>query len=255
MASFHLYAEIRASRDLLWRSIATPEGLARWQADEVLGAVSPGQILNFAWPGLGVAIQVEVLELIDREKISFRFGVDTLTLSLTRGGLELQYESDGERDWPGLKASWGLALAQLKHSAERHPSRQRQVFWAEVNVQIEPEAFHFYFTEALGLQKWFCEAAHFSLVSRTLKLEQSNLPPLHARVIFDDGNRDVLLAFEEAGEATLALRTIPLHDGSRKLACSLSSWGGPQKLIEELRANLSPALTRLKYQLAQRSIN
>ncbi|MEB2310757.1 MAG: SRPBCC domain-containing protein [Sorangiineae bacterium] len=205
-----LEQRVTATAGEVWEACATPEGLARWQADEVKGSVTPGGTLELAWPGLGAALTLEIAELDRHRRITFEGGGARVTLALAPGKLLLEHtEPDSEEERAGVTSSWRVSLALLAHALERHPGRERRVTWFAQPARVSSETLHVYFTAASALGGWLARRGSVGSEGSRYQLELAGGAPMSGRVLANVPGRDVALEWEEDGGSTLVLRSLP----------------------------------------------
>jgi uncharacterized protein YndB with AHSA1/START domain len=246
--TLRLEQPIAAAPDLIWRALSSPQGLARWQADEAAGDVSEGGSVRLSWDAFGANIELKVLTCVPHQRLRLRHGVSEVEFTLSEHNLSFtQYGLEPGEDVDGLRSSWTVSLAQLAHSVERHPGRRRHVDWAVRLATAAPETLHLYFTEPELLRLWLGEADAALQPGGSYRCTLHTGAQLTGKVLALVPGRDVALTCDNLGEGVIILRSIPnpLDAGLRIVAASVSQWGRPTRFASKLVEQLDAALGRL----------
>lgn len=245
--------EIHASRDLIWQTCASADGITRWQADEAEGDARVGGTLTLRWTAFGASVRLNVVDVIPHERIVMESGDTRVEFHMTRTGVRLLHEGVGDKEeFEGLRSSWLIALAQLAHSVERHPGRERRVAWLVQEAQASSESAYLYFTEASCLKLWLCLDGEIPGTGENYRLTLKNRTVLHGKVLANVPGRDLALSVESHGQATLIMRTLPLPgDEGRLVSLVWSEWGLPTSRSQALVNELSHSLETLPHYLAR----
>lgn len=248
----HLRQPVRASVENTWRAWVDPAHLRAWQADEAIGEVRAGGRLLLGWPSLGVSLALEVLEVVEPERIvlaggpwRLEIGITPGEVSLTHAGLSAGDEADGAR------SSWRLSLALLAHYLENHFGRPRRVTWMVERARTTHEAAHVFFTDAAALSTWLgASIAGIGETGSAYALELVWGDRMSGTVLANTAGRDVLVQWDEDGGSTLAMRTLPASPGGseRVLALAWSRWSRDVS-GEHAKKCLAAALERLAMRL------
>jgi uncharacterized protein YndB with AHSA1/START domain len=243
-----LTQRIEAPRKLLWSACSEPRGLANWQADEVSGSAKLGGVLQLTWAALDAKAELSVIERVTGESIAFEQENGRVRLELGEGQVTLTHEGfDPEQDVAGLTSSWRVALAQLAHAVERHPGRSRRVQWRLRPMTTSPELVHLALTEPFLCNRWLATAGRIGEPGSNYGLLLFDGQLLSGRVLANSAGRDVALSCDEAGEATLILRTFPGGAADERLvALAWSEWGAPSRLGNQYLTRLEQGLERLQ---------
>ncbi len=114
------------SANLIWRVISTPEGLAKWMADEV---VQEGQTLSFTWGELWSNHEIRratLLEATPQKRVRLRWNEDEdpdayLEFRIDKSDVTNDYiltitDFAEEEDIEVIKGLWNDNLTRLRHS-------------------------------------------------------------------------------------------------------------------------------------------
>ncbi len=251
VSTIQLSKKIGASRRALWRALALPEGIARWQADGASGAATPGGRVELTWPSLGASLQLDVVDAIPDERLVLKTGNVRLEMALEGDGITLTHSGVQPGDHAeGMASSWRVSLAQLGHYLDHHEGVDRDVQWFMRRVVTHPGTAHTFFTQRAALRAWLTldgqvpgEGERFSLKllgGRTITGHVLSLTP----------DRDIALSWEEDGESVLSLRTLPspFSRDERLVALVWSRWShaaGPTEEQEALATYFESAIERL----------
>ena len=247
-ATLHLDQPIAAAPDLIWKALSSPQGLARWQADEVMGEVREGGVVRLSWGAFGANVELQVLVCVPHQRLRLRHRQSEVEFSLHEHQVQFtQYGLEPGEDVEGLSSSWQISLAQLAHSIERHPGRRRSVEWLVRTTSARPETLHLYFTQPELQKSWLAEAEAPLRVGEPYAWTLQSGIRLTGRVLALVPGRDVALSCDNLGDGIIVLRSIPnpLDDGMRIIAISVSQWGRPARTGTRIVEQLSLALPRL----------
>jgi uncharacterized protein YndB with AHSA1/START domain len=226
--SIEVRQRILATRADIWRAIAEPDEIARWQADRASGRVVRGGSLKLAYPELGVELElaVEAAEPESRLVLSSGrsvadFQVDDEEVTLRHHGLEPGDECDGSA------SSWRVSLALLAHYLERHRGQARQTDWFVERVRATPGAVYCFFTQKAALSSWLGWGGDLGQPNDPVRLRTLWGETLTGRVLARTPDRDVAMSWDEHGDSVLVLRTLPVPSDPdhRLLIANLSRWG------------------------------
>jgi uncharacterized protein YndB with AHSA1/START domain len=246
--TLRLEQPIAAAPDLIWRALSSPQGLARWQADEAAGEVSEGGMIRLSWDAFGANVELKVLSCVPHQRLRLRHGASEVEFTLGEHNVSFtQYGLEPGEDVDGLRSSWTVSLAQLAHSVERHPGRRRHVDWAVRLATAAPETLHLYFTEPELLRLWLGETDGPLRVGDSYRCMLHTGTQLTGKVLALVPGRDVALTCDNLGEGVIIFRSIPnpLDTNLRIVAASVSQWGRPTRLASRLAEQLDAALGRL----------
>ncbi len=236
-----LRAQIDAPDELLWSYLSTPEGLACWQADSVIGDLQSGSF-SLRWPELGARLDLSVSELELGRRLVLRAGGTSLSLRVQGGWVELEHRGlDAHDDLSGFESSWLTALALLDLAATRHPRTPRSVAWLFAPVPSSAELLHCYFTEASALSTWLGTCKSDLRPRSGFAVELFGGARLCGEVLYC--GRDVCLRIDQWNDGALALRSLPGPENTRVAALGVSTWN--TAVPRELPDTLEGALRRL----------
>jgi len=237
-----LTQSIDAPEDVVWRAVSTPRGLMGWQADEVEGDVQPGATLSMRWPALGVGVELDVVEVIPRDRVVLAKGATRVELELGAGGVELTHSGVGDGDErEGVASSWQLSLGLLEHYCERHRGKARTVRWLIRTAHTTPEAAHVFFSSPDALATWLGSGSGVGAPGEPYSLALGEGEQMSGRVLSNTPNRDLALSWDEDDGSALVLRTLPrpFEPDVRLVVLSYSRWSGraaPQHRLDLLEA-------------------
>jgi uncharacterized protein YndB with AHSA1/START domain len=238
-----IHQPVSAGPAVVWKAIATPRGIARWQADEAEGDIKEGGLLRLHWLAFGASIDLQVLECVPHRQLRLKRGSTEVVFTLQDQGVVLtQYGLEPGDDLDGLRSSWQMALAQLAHSVERHPGRRRHVEWIVRTTQTQPEALHSFFTDPTFLNLWLGQCSETLVQGQRYELALHSGLTIAGKVLASVAGRDVALACETMDDSVLIWRSLPHPENTaeRVIAMSVSQWGkvsrAGARLIEQLDA-------------------
>lgn len=246
--SFQIVQPVRAATDLIWKACASARGLARWQADEVEGEVSPGGPLRLYWRAFGASVELSVIEVLPYQRLRLRNGSTEVAFELEEESVVLtQYGLDPDDDIEGLRSSWRVALAQMAHSVERHPGRQRHVEWAVSQVRVAPETLHLFLTDRELLRLWLGQVEQDLTEGVPYQMAVHDGPLLEGTVLACVPGRDLAISCTNLSDTAVVFRTLPspLSADERLVAVSVSQWGRSTRAGERLIERIGSALNRL----------
>lgn len=238
----HLTQTISAPEERVWRACSTPRGLMGWQADQVEGDVVLGSTLSLAWPALGVALELDVVELVAGARIVLAKGATRVALELRNGGVELTHTGVGDGDErDGVESSWQLSLGLLAHYCEAHPDSSRTVRWLIRPARTTTDAAHVFFSDRAALGTWLGSGSRIGPTGTRYALDLGGGERMSGRVLANTPGRDLALSWEEDDDSALVLRTLPrpLEPGVRLIVLYYSRWARrppPQSRLDLLEA-------------------
>src|SRR5690606_11409572 len=159
------------------------------------------------------------------QRLRLRNGTAEVEFELENEAVVLtQYGLDPDDDIEGLRSSWQVALAQMAHSVERHPGRQRHVEWAVSQVRVTPETLHLFLTERAVRRLWLGEADGDLTPGARYQLAIHDGPLLEGTVLACIPGRDVALSCTNLSDTAIVFRTLPspLAADERLVAVSIS---------------------------------
>jgi uncharacterized protein YndB with AHSA1/START domain len=220
---------VKAQRADLWRAVATPSGLARWQADRADGSIRKGATVRLSWPALHAEVNLEVAAVRNGASITYRNGDTRTRFDVEDGSVTLEHDGlDEDDDLEGFASSWRVALAALKHSTEHFPGRTRTVEWFTRTVNATPEIAHLYFTDPTALAAWLGRSSGVGNLGSPYSIVGDSGMLLEGRVLARVPARDVALSWDSA-DAAITLRTLPSRGAKdRGVAGGLFFWGAPR---------------------------
>jgi hypothetical protein len=245
---------VAAAAQVLWDAVATPAGLAAWQADEVSGEVAVGRTLQLRYRALGAVIELDVVAVAPPSYLVLARAGSRLEITVRDGQVDLIHHGLTAGDEAeGTRSSWVIALATLAEAIERHRGERRHVHAVYAAVPAPAEVCHVFFSNASALRQWLLAAGEPGHDGVGAPVEFAWGASGTARWIASTEGRDVAFAWDEAA-AVVALRTLPSPRSAdeRVLLFTTSSWGAPASsaLIE----GLTTAHRRLVGLLAARGV-
>ncbi len=228
-AVIRLSQRVAAPVPVLWRAVATPAGLAAWQADEVTGEVRAGAALTLRYPGLGATVTLDVTVVEPGRRLVLTTGTSRLELRVRDGAVDLEHHGllPGD-EAEGTRSSWGVALATLAEAVERHWGRTRFVHAVIGPTRASAELCHVFFTDSAALRSWLlCDGA-LDPAGEPTAVRFAWGAAATLRIIARSPGRDVALGWDD-GAAVIALRTLPSPRAAdeRILLVTCSRWGAP----------------------------
>jgi uncharacterized protein YndB with AHSA1/START domain len=246
-STIELHQAIDAPAHRIWKACVQPRGIANWQADEVEGDARKGGTLRLHWSAFETTIELQIVAWEPERFIALQHDDAIVEFHIEDRGVKLIQRGVGSADdFDGLHSSWRLALAQLAHSVERHPGRQRRVQWLVRALPTTAELVYLSLTDP-HLDSWLCSSGGIGPEGERYKLTLQGGPTLSGRVLANTPGRDIALSCAEAGEAVLAFRTLraPNEPGQRLVAAVWSEWGTPRPAADEIVETIDARLDRL----------
>lgn len=248
MKTIRISQKIPAPLDALWLACATPAGIAGWQADKVTGAVRAGESLGLGWPDLGVSIRLDVLELLEGQRVVFGHGESRVRFEVREGEVVLSHSAPfEEEEEQGTASSWRLALGTLAHYLDRYAGQKRETVWLVKPVTTSSEAAHAFFTLPDALGAWLGKAsAPIGGAGSRYRISLGSGGTMSGIVLAHTEGRDLALRWDEAGHSVISFRTLPSPEGEhqRLLVLSWSRWSELEN-AERIAGELDGALARL----------
>jgi len=244
---FRLEQRIDAPLERVWEACATTRGLARWQADVVMGQMQRDGRLDLGWPALGTSLSVTVTALVERKEVVFDSGGSRVRLGFTPEQVVLEHEGlEPGDDIEGVASSWRLSLALLAHSLQSHAGRDRHAIWLLDRARTTAGAAHAFFTDAAALGTWLGTGEGLGPTGSRVALRCPWGDRISGRVLAHTPERDLALTWPEDGDSVLCLRTLPSPRTleERLLLVYWSRWSDAEPPAERQRG-LSTALGRL----------
>jgi uncharacterized protein YndB with AHSA1/START domain len=265
-ATLELTQAISAPPQQLFRACTEPRELANWQADTVKGVAALGRTLKLRWDALDASTELTVVDWDPPRCVIFRQGQSRVRFDLGHEGLHLSHTGlDPDDDLDGLQASWRVSLAQLAHYVERHPGRKRRVQWSLHAVRAPAQLVHLAFTQPELARAWLGPVRGLSEPTRPgaalhdqprFELTLAADLTLEGRVLENSSQLDLALSCDNANEATLVMRTLPLTQApeTRLLALVWSDWGPPNPVGAQVLSRINERLGRLDSLLNNRAL-
>jgi uncharacterized protein YndB with AHSA1/START domain len=213
-----------------------------WQADQVEGELAPGSTLALGWPALGVALELDVVELAFAERVVLARGATRVEITLHDAGVELTHTGVGDGDErDGVRSSWQLSLGLLMHYCEAHADAARTVRWLVRPARTTTDAAHVFFSDQAALATWLGSGSAIGAAGSRYSLDLGGGERMSGRVLANTPSRDLALSWEEDDESALVLRTLPrpFDPGVRLVVLSYSRWARrtpPQSRLDLLEA-------------------
>lgn len=225
--TIRLTQAIAAPDERVWRACSSARGLMAWQADQVQGDLEPGSTLALAWPALGVALELEVLEVVPARRVVLAKGATRVEIALDAHGVTLTHSGVGEGDErEGVASSWQLSLGLLRHYCEAHADASRTVRWLMAPARTTPDAAHVFFSDADALAAWLGAGSGVGPAGSSYALDLGQGERMSGRVLANTPGRDLALSWSEDDDSAVVLRTLPrpFEPGARLVALSYSRW-------------------------------
>jgi uncharacterized protein YndB with AHSA1/START domain len=235
-----LRKSIRASRQELFRACATTEGLERWYADRVTGAVVRGGTVRLEWSELDASVQLRVTEVVPDERLVFENAGSRLTLEISDGRVDLVHEGPGvAEDVPGFASSWTVALSVLSHALTMHPGKPRRTRWISRPAKTSASRAYLCFTEPEAIAMWLGKDAEVGAEDEPYELVLAHGETMEGTVLSRVEGRDVAYTWKDRDDSVLVMRTLPLATrGERLVALCWSLWSrkapGEDAVVEAL---------------------
>jgi uncharacterized protein YndB with AHSA1/START domain len=232
---------------------AEPRGLVNWQADEAEGEARRGGTLRLHWSAFESTVELEIIRFEPERQLTLKQGQTEVDFHFEPGRVTLvQRGLEAEDDVEGLHSSWQLALAQLAHCIERHPTRQRRVEWLVRQVHTSPQLVYLALTDP-HLCRWLCRSGGITAQGERYELTLPQGIVLSGKVMTNVPGRDIALTCDAAGEAVLVFRTLPspTDPAARLIAAVWSEWGPPRELADEIIEAVDACMEQLVSLLAR----
>ena len=249
MATVTLEQRVPATTDQIWHAVATTEGMARWQADEVKGVVAPHRSVEHRWPHLGVSIAVKVVEVRPKHRLTFALQSQELVVEVEAGRVVLEHRGLMPGDEAeGTAASWRVSLGLLRQYLQYHPGRQRRVTWLVRRIATTAQVLHAFGTDAHLLRSWLTRAGAIDAQGSEVALDLAWGSPLTGTVLANTPGRDLAISWSEQDQSALVLRTLPapFAEHERLVLLGWSQWGESAVDENPIRGELEAALDRLR---------
>ncbi|HMA95366.1 MAG TPA: SRPBCC domain-containing protein [Polyangiaceae bacterium] len=247
---------VPATIEELWAACSTAQGMASWQADEVVGDAARADRITLSWPALKLSLELTVKEVVPQQRITFGVGASQLTVELEPGAVSLTHvglHSDDEAE--GMRSAWQTSLGLLAHALVQHPGRTRRVHWITRPARTTAALAHVYFSEPMALSQWLTRAGSVGAVGSNIALQlmtgEVATGVVHANAV----DRDVAFSWIEQQNSYVVFRTFPSPRASdeRLLAIAWSRWHS-EAFPEPTAQFLNAALGRLAHLLERRGL-
>ncbi len=244
-----LRSVIAAPVERVWSAWVEPEQLTGWYADSIQGSLAArGQRAVASWDSLGMSIELEVIERVERRRLVVRAelgsGAQTqrIMLSAVDGGTEILLEHDGllsrdERE--GVESGWTIALALLREYVERYPGQTRRSFAILGGARAALPRIYAQFVRP----GWLADPPPRLTMGRRVALRVRGGPSLWVEVIADVPGRELALRCSEMS-AVIALRALPARP-IWLAGAIVSCWSTDTAAIEALERALTTGVQRL----------
>lgn len=247
---------IDASPETVWSAWAEPEHVRRWFADDAHGRLEPGGELVHTFEGHGehryrvVEVDAPRRLVLDGGMEAGPFRQDVVIRSV--GGstvLRLVHSGFGTVDpdsetVQGIDSGWTMALALMKHYAERHFGRDKMTLALFRPARFEyPTLLHHHYLGADGLGAWLTDGGadipSTGPVALTLRSGRTLTGQVLART-----EHEVSVSWNEISGA-LELKAFGAGPEARFLGLRAVSWGPDAALDAGLTTELQAAVERL----------
>jgi uncharacterized protein YndB with AHSA1/START domain len=223
-------ASVGAPLPRVFAAWTDPALLVQWYPEMVSGAIEAGATTRFEWGSLGIAVDLDVRELVPGERIVFegdtgrRRQRQTITFEPEARGTRLIVEHAGlasPDDAAGSESGWTIGLAVLREYLEHHFGRTRASFAVLGSARGSRAAIR----ELLAKPTWLAERVpRLRSPGAPLALVLLDGSTITGEVIAATGDEVALRCDEIAG--VLALRAFPAGPGVWIVGAQVSSWGG-----------------------------
>jgi hypothetical protein len=228
--------------------------MSMWQADVVSGDAVTAKAITLRWPALKLSVELEVREVVPKERVVLVVGPSRLTLEIEPGVVRLTHDglrSADEED--GMRSAWRTSLGLLAHGLSKHPGRERRVRWITRLATTTPELTHVYFTDPFAMNQWLTRTGSVGQEGSSIALTLLSGESLSGEVFANTPDRDVAYTWQEQLDSYLVFRTFPSprDPDQRLLAIAWSRWH-PEPFPEATVRFLESALERLARTLERR---
>lgn len=219
---------IDAPRERVWAALSQAQHLANWQADRARGGLARGY-LKLGWPALGVDTELEVVDYHAERLLVLASGRSRVTFRLEPDQVELTHdglESSDERD--GVRSSWQVSLAVLRHYLDRHFGIPRTVHWSVSPAPSSAAAVNVFYSDQHALNAWLTlQATPIGPAGSRYRMMLRSGEAVSGRVLAHAPDRDLALSWIERDDSALVFRTLPspFEPDERILALCWSHWG------------------------------
>ncbi len=260
----HEVVEIDADVASVWRAWTDPDWLAGWMVDRTVGELRAGGAVEWRWDSLGVALELEVVELEPPARLVLRGGprgrapqtqsvslaeVDGRTrVQLTHTGFAPGPGGDGER--AGTAAGWRVMLRVLAHYLARGAGRRRESAAILAPVPASIAALGRLLHDANGRAGWLVDHGDSpALAAEGDEYALDIAPGVRAsgRVLALAPPFELALSWDEV-DGVLILRAIQLAAGADRPVLAGAhawSWSPERAAWRAARAALEGAVARL----------
>lgn len=247
---------VPATLEQLWSACTTAQGMATWQADEVIGDPVHSDRITLSWPALKLSLELKVEEVVPQQRIAFVVGSSRLTIELEPGAVTLTHvglHSDDEAE--GMRSAWQTSLGLLAHALVRHPGQARRVQWITRPARTTAALAHVYFSEPIALSQWLTRSGSIGETGSKIALQLITGEAVTGVVHANTTGRDIAFSWLEQQNSYLVFRTFPSPRApdERLLAMAWSRWHS-EPFPEPTTQFLNAALGRLAQVLERRGM-
>lgn len=247
---------IPAAPETVWSAWAEPEHVRRWFSDDARGRLEPGGELVHEFHGHGehryrvrevdpprrLVLDGEMDGRAFRQVVEIRREEGTTVLRLVHSGFGAQ-DPDSEIV-QGIDSGWTMALAVMRHYAERYFGRDK------VSIPVFRPARYDYeallagrYLDAGGLGAWLTDGAAGIGDSGPVELRLRSGRKLTGEVLART-DHEVSVSWEEI-EGVLELKAFGAGPEARFLGVRVLSWGADADTARALRGEMEEAVERL----------
>ena len=252
-------------REQVWRAFADPDWLAGWQVERVEGALEAGDRVGFHFDSLGVAIDLEVIERAEPERLVLSGAppgrppqTQTVRLAEARGGTEVELThggfdpgARGEEEREGTRAGWYTALRLCRLYLDRYAGRPRTTVAAVAPAASSPRIAWPQLASAGGLAGWLASEAELGAEGEPARLVTRGGLELTGTVVSAAPPYQLALWLEQIA-GVVSLRVISLGGAAGELTprpllvgAQASSWDPVRPAWRALAGELEGAVARL----------
>ncbi|HEY8143113.1 MAG TPA: SRPBCC domain-containing protein [Kofleriaceae bacterium] len=239
----------------VWRAWTDPVWMAGWHAERVDGEMVAGGRIELHWDSLGMAIELEVMEVEAPRRLVLRGTPpgrppQTLTVELAAEGgaatsLAVRHDGfppgvAGAEEKAGTAAGWRTATRVLAHYLARHAGRSRTsaAALAPVAAALDDVAPLF------ARPAWLASELAIGGEGSSVAFRTPGGRALSGRVLASALPRQIALAIDDTA-GVLVLRAIRLDSRAALVGALAWSWEPDRPAHAELVTSLEPALARL----------
>ena len=228
MSEIEVVQPLAVSRDRVWAALTEPKHLANWQADSADGGLTRHQ-LTLGWPALGVQTHLNVVEAKRSERLVLQSGRSTVRFEVHDSKLSLRHSGlDDVDEIQGVRASWQVSLAVLRHYLDHHFGVERATHWALETATTSAAEAQVFFSMPAALNSWLTrDTTGIGKARANYRMTLRWNEAASGRVLVRTEGRDLAVSWAEREDSVLVFRTLPapMQPDHRILALLWSHWG------------------------------